>query len=145
MRTIFKSPILMALVGFLLYFFLKKENRNDELYTGGSYTTPLPGGTITNPNGSVTVISTITESKARALSEQLYERLYMDAITSDSDILNLLKGLNEADYKMIYTKFGLKASGLFGIGEDLDLTEYIIKDVSESAVKKLAKLFPSFF
>lgn len=144
MGALFKSPLLLLAIGAWLLFRSPPGASFDPNATG-TYTPPSPGGTTYNPDGSVVIHSTINNARAQAIAEQLYERFYSDLITSDSDILNLLKGLNEADFKMVYEAFGVRPSGLFGFGQDLNLIQWCIKDVSESGIKKLRMQFPTIF
>ncbi|WP_157485917.1 hypothetical protein [Flavobacterium soli] len=139
---------LIPLILIWFFFFRKDDPRDDPAYYqqgSGSYTTPPAGAgsTTTNPDGSITVKSTISQAKAEAIARQLDEELF--AITSDSKILSLFKGLNEADFIMIDKSFGYVRSGIGGFGEALSLVEYLIKDCSVSTIQKLAKQFPSFF
>lgn len=144
---LFKSPILLAIIGYFLYLFMKSRSSQDVqngYATGGGYTVAPPTQSpVTNLDGSVKVFATISKAKSQTLADQLYEELF--AITSDSKILSLLRGLNEADFIMIDVAFGLRASGIAGFGADLSLAEYIIKDCSASTIKALKKQFPNIF
>ncbi len=140
----FKSPLLWICIAAVLL--LGGNSKDGSLTKGGDYTyNPNMGGEIRNNDGTVTVKSTITKVKAKSIAEQLYHEFYMTLVTTDAPVLALFKGLNEADFAMIYDAFGVVGSGLFGFGRDKDLIEWCISDLSNSALKTLKKQFPEFF
>lgn len=135
------SPLLWF--GIALWFlFSKKKPDGGFGNTGGSFVTPVIRPDIQNPDGSFIIQPTINQAKATSLAYQLHEE-FSEFIPDNSDILNLLKGLNQADYVNVYNAFGLKSVRLTGAH---DLTYWLIEILDNTAdLNKLKQQFPNIF
>lgn len=107
--------------------------------------------TVTTSGGTVVTGTTINVAKAKVLAEQLFG-IFDAWFTYDSDVLNVLKPLNEKDFKLVFDQFGLhkrdyiSPTGSAFLGSDLDLIEWIDKEVTTPASRtKLHKQFPNIF
>ena len=134
---------------FLLYF-LGKNGSSKFGQSGNSYTTPLPGGVTQNPNGTTTISPTITQIRAESIAHQLREELGA-LITSDDIVVNLFKGLNQADFVMIYNEFGTMSRDFLSpqssviLGTNRDLVWWLVDELSSNHLAKLKKQFPTVF
>ena len=95
--------------------------------------------------------ATISQAKATSIASKLKKEMG-SSFTSESAVLGYLVGLNEADYILVYQKFGyykrdLVAPGsAFLVGTDYDLTEWLTLEITSSANKqKLKNQFPNIF
>ncbi|TPD70503.1 hypothetical protein [Flavobacterium microcysteis] len=124
-----------------LWFFFSGNKGNPYQEAPSGY---IPAGTKEE------IKPTISVGKAKSIASALYEELDR-YLTSDAKIISLLKGYNEADYLAIYNQFGVKKhdpvfpTGSSILGYNIDLTEWIIKELSESSIAQLRKMFPSIF
>lgn len=139
--NIFASPLLW--IGVILYFLFSKKSLDGGFNsTGGGFVTPVIKPNIQNPDGSWVIQPTITTAKARSLAYQLHEE-FSEFIPDNSDILTLLKGLNEADYVMVYNAYGEKS---IRFTSSHDLTYWLVEILDNTAdLNKLKKQFPNIF
>ncbi|NHN25837.1 hypothetical protein FIA58_009140 [Flavobacterium jejuense] len=133
------------------YFFLTSDKKKKE--HDSNYVIPNPNND-TNINNQNTATATISQEKAKALSERLFQIMGLDWWTSIDDIKSVLKDIStEANYKLVSYYFGERAYSNLGggstwdiFGEKLDLTQWILREMdSESDRKYLQKLFPNIF
>lgn len=143
-------PILLYAIPIILLFFLfsggKKKASLDDFFKGGTKETDEAFG------GSKYGTPSITKTKADSISIALREEMGKPYFTSESKLLTLLKGLNEADYIMIFDSFGIVQYSRFfnaettHFGNDFNLTQWLTYEVeSKNGVSQLKKQFPNFF
>lgn len=145
--NILASPLLWICA--ILYFVFFRKGSSNQFGTGSGYTTPLPGGTISNPNGSTTILPTLTNAKADSIALQLREELG-NFITDDAVVVGLFKGLNDADFVMVSNSFGYMTRDLLTqseggfLGTNRDLIWWLIDELNSSSLAQLKKQFPRF-
>ncbi|MFJ1379384.1 hypothetical protein [Capnocytophaga canimorsus] len=95
--------------------------------------------------------SKMTIVEARAKSERLLLAMNSPAGTDEEEIQRVLRGISKSDYNMIYEAFGLRSynrvlgeSALFDfLGVDLDLTQWLMHELSASEMNELRRLNPN--
>ncbi|MFJ1412411.1 hypothetical protein [Capnocytophaga canimorsus] len=95
--------------------------------------------------------SSLTIPQARAKAERLLIAMNSAAGTDEEEIQRVLRGISKSDYNMIYEAFGLRSynrilgeSALFDfLGVDLDLTQWLMHELSASEMNELRRLNPN--
>lgn len=149
---LFMSPI-MWLLGVVFYFFFSRSSapRNTDLSV---FSLPKDAGNgvteVQTTNGTTIKGATITTTQASVKANQLVV-LFGEFLSSESEILDVFKDLNRADFILIYDKFGKSHQrslfGNEGLGSNgEDLIEWLTKEVtSDKNFYKLQIQFPDIF
>jgi hypothetical protein len=130
------SFLLAIPVLLILWLFFKKKSPSTEDFEDNHFTY----------NGQK---ATISSGKANSLAIQLKAE-FSKFNSSESLIVSLFLGLNEADYILIYEAFGLmRKDPIFGngsliIGQQYNLTEWLA-DVLDDEINDMKEMFPSIF
>lgn len=142
--NILLSPIIWIVLGAFYIFNRKPKGTNLSIFDRNE------NGTATTTSGSIITGVTITSAKAKSLSVAIWDELN-NVFTSESAILNLLKGLNEKDFMLVFDQFGLKDRSLLGaeggyFGSQSDLITWINTEIDDASNKaRLNKQFPNIF
>lgn len=145
------SPLLWAFLG-VFYFLSNRKPKgtnlsvfdDNKVESNGSESVQTSSGVIVNG-------ATINIAKAKSKAVELVE-LFDAFFSSESDILNVLKGLNKSDFILIYDQFGtthvrsLFGNEAFGSSGSDDLIYWLRKEVTSDKYKEqLRDLFPTIF
>lgn len=138
---------------FIVGFFLFKTNKKAKHDANFDIPNPNNDTNVNNTNVANTK-PTISVEKAKAISQRLFQVMGLDLWTSVNDIKSSLRDIGtEANYKLVSQQFGIRSySNTFSnstwdiLGEPLDLTEWLLREMDSEADKQyLKKMFPNIF
>ena len=134
----YRKPIGFTILGLIAAYILWR-----------AYKKAFPGGIKQDRSLPPAVI---TDTQAITTAERLFEAMRSSGTDEDA-IMQALEGINHNDFVKISDAFGTRsyipATGSHPLydwmGEDLDLVEWLLSELSNSEIKRLKQTLPQVF